>query len=329
MKVLFIGGTGFISAAVSRLAVARGIELYHLNRGRRGTTIAGVQTIVADVHQPGDAERALAGHTFDAVVDWIAFTPDDIERNLALFAGRTKQFIFISSASAYQKPPAHPVITEGTPLYNPHWRYSQNKIACEDRLMRAWRETGFPMTIVRPSLTYDTNLPIAIGGWDSYTLIDRIKTGRPLIVHGDGSSLWVLTHSDDFAKGFVGLLGNEQAIGQAFHITSDEVLTWNQIYTIIADAVGVAPKLVHIPSDFIAQHAPETGAGLIGDKSWSVIFDNTKIKTFVPGYQATITFREGIRRTLAWYHADHQRCWIDAAVNEEMDRLLAAYGSRA
>ena len=329
MKVLFIGGTGFISAAVSRQAVARGIELYHLNRGRRGTTIAGVQTITADVHQPGDAERALAGHTFDSVVDWIAFTPEDIERDLALFAGRTKQFIFISSASAYQKPPAHPIITEGTPLYNPRWTYSQNKIACEDRLMRAWRETGFPMTIVRPSLTYDTNLPIAIGGWDSYTLIDRIKTGRPLIVHGDGSSLWVLTHSDDFAKGFVGLLGNEQAIGQAFHITSDEVLTWNQIYTIIADAVGVAPKLVHIPSDFINQHAPETGAGLIGDKSWSVIFDNTKIKTFVPGYQATITFREGIRRTLAWYHADPQRCWIDAAVNEEMDRLLAAYGSRA
>lgn len=328
MKVLFIGGTGFISAAVSRLAVARGIELYHLNRGQRGTQIEGVRTIVADIHQPEQARAALAGQTWDAVVDWIAYTPDDIERDLALFAGVTKQFIFISSASAYQKPPSHPIITESTPLYNPHWLYSRNKIACEDRLMRAWREDGFPITLVRPSLTYDTNLPVAIGGWDSYTLIDRMKAGRPIIVHGDGSSLWVVTHSDDFAKGFVGLLGHREAIGHAFHITSDEVLTWDQIYATIADAAGVTAKVVHMPSDFIAAHAPELGPGLVGDKTWSVIFDNSKIKTFVPGFQATIPFREGIRRTLAWYEADPRRCWIDAGVNEEMDRLLAAYGAR-
>jgi len=328
MKVLFIGGTGFISSAVSRVAVARGIELYHLNRGKRGLEIPGVRTIVADIHQPGQAEAALGDQTFDVVVDWIAFTPADIERDLALFAGRVKQFIFISSASAYQKPPSHPIITESTPLYNPHWEYSRNKIACEDRLLRAWREDGFPITLVRPSLTYDTNLPIAIGGWDSYTLVDRIKTGRPLIVHGDGSSLWVVTHSDDFARGFVGLLGHTQAIGHAFHITTDEVLTWNQIYETIADAVGVRAKLVHIPSDFIAGIAPELGAGLLGDKTWSVIFDNSKIKTFVPGFQAVIPFSEGIRRTLAWYEADPRRCWIDAAVNEEMDRILAAYAAR-
>ena len=326
MKVLFIGGTGFISSAVSRLALARGIDLYHLNRGQREADVPGVQSIVADIHQPEQVRQALGDQQFDVVVDWIAFTEADIERDLALFSGRIKQFIFISSASAYQKPPSHPIITESTPLHNPYWLYSRNKIACELRLMQALRDDGFPATIVRPSLTYDTNFPIAIGGWNSYTLIDRLKTGRPIIVHGDGSSLWVVTHSEDFARGFVGLLGNGQAIGHAFHITSDEVLTWNQIYEIIADAAGVKPKLVHIASEFIAQVAPETGNGLLGDKAWSVIFDNSKIKTFVPGFQAVIPFRDGIRRTLAWFEADRKRCWIDKGVNDEMESILAAYG---
>jgi nucleoside-diphosphate-sugar epimerase len=325
MKVLFIGGTGFISTAVSRLALARGLELFHLNRGRRGVSVLGAQTIVADIHEPDQARQALEPHQFDVVVDWIAYTPADVERDLALFSGRVKQFIFISSASAYQKPPSHPVITESTPLHNPYWAYSQNKIACELRLMQAYRAEGFPVTIVRPSLTYDTNFPIAIGGWDSYTLVDRLKTGRPIIVHGDGASLWVVTHSDDFARGFVGLLGHTQAIGHAFHITSDEILTWNQIYATIAGAAGVEPNLVHIPAGFIARHAPELGAGLLGDKAWSVIFDNTKIKTFVPGFQAVIPFREGIRRTLAWYEADPRRCRIDQSVNAEMDTILRAY----
>jgi len=333
MKVLFIGGSGFISTAVSQLAVAKGIELFWLNRGKRKVDVPGVQHLLADVHQPDEARRILEGPgmpVFDVVVDWIAYTTDDIERDLALFRGRVKQFIFISSASAYQKPPSHPIITESTPLYNPVWPYSQNKIACENRLLQAYREEGFPTTIVRPSLTYgDRNLPIAIGGWDSYTLIDRIKTGRPIIVHGDGSSLWVVTHSDDFAKGFVGLLGNEQAIGNAFHITSDEVLTWNQIYEIIADAAGAPPKLVHIATDFIERVAPDTGRGLRGDKAWSVIFDNSKIKTFVPGFQATIPFREGIRRTLAWFDADESRRRIDAGVNAEMDHILDVYGALA
>jgi nucleoside-diphosphate-sugar epimerase len=326
MKVLFIGGTGLISTAVTRLAVAQGLEVTHLNRGQRGASPAGVETLTADVRAPGQAQQVLAGRTFDVVVDWIAYTPADIERDLALFAGRVKQFIFISSASAYQKPPSHPVITESTPLHNPHWQYSRDKIACEEQLLAAWRADGFPAVIVRPSLTYDLNFPIAIGGWTSYTLIDRMKTGRPVIVHGDGSSLWVVTHADDFARGFLGLLGNLQTLGHAFHITSDEVLTWNQIYTTIADAAGVQPKLVHIASDFIAQHAPDLGAGLLGDKAWSVIFDNSKIKSFVPGFQAVIPFREGARRTLAWYAADPSRQRIEPAVNDEMDRLLAAYG---
>jgi nucleoside-diphosphate-sugar epimerase len=322
MKVLFIGGTGFISTAVSGLAVERGIELYHLNRGLRKDPLPGVHNLIGDIHQPESLRAALQGLQFDVVVDWIAFTPDDIERDLALFRGKVKQFIFISSASAYQKPPATPIITESTPLHNPHWQYSRDKIACEERLLRAYREENFPATIVRPSLTYDSNFPIAIGGWGCYTLADRLKKGQPIIVHGDGSSLWVVTHAEDFGRGFLGLVGNPQTIGHAFHITSDEVLTWDQIYMTIADALGVEAHIVHIASDFIAKVAPDLGAGLIGDKTWSAIFDNSKIKAFVPGFQAVIPFREGIRRTLAWFDADEKRRRIDPAVNEEMDRIL-------
>ncbi|MEO8612724.1 MAG: SDR family oxidoreductase [Chloroflexota bacterium] len=328
MKVLFIGGTGFISTAVSGLAVAKGIELYHLNRGLRKDPLPGVHNLVADIHQPESMRAALQGLQFDVVVDWIAFTPEDIERDLALFRGKVKQFIFISSASAYQKPPATPIITESTPLHNPHWQYSRDKIACEERLLQAYREENFPVTIVRPSLTYDSNFPIAIGGWGCYTLADRLKKGQPIIVHGDGSSLWVVTHAEDFGRGFVGLFGNPQTIGHAFHITSDEVLTWDQIYITIADALGVEANIVHIASDFIAGVAPDLGAGLIGDKTWSAIFDNSKIKAFVPGFQATIPFREGIRRTLAWFDADETRRRIDDAVNAEMDLILAAYTGR-
>jgi len=331
MKVLFIGGTGFISTAVSKMAVEKGIELYHLNRGLRQVNFPGVHSLRGDIHKPESVRAALKDLHFDVVVDWIAYTPADIERDLVLFRGKIGQFVFISSASAYQKPPLHPVITESTPLYNPHWEYSRNKIACEERLNRAYQEENFPITIVRPSLTYDPNFPIAIGGWGCYTLADRLIKGQPIIVHGDGASLWVVTHSEDFAGGFLGLLGHSQAIGHAFHITSDEVLTWNQIYETIAEALGVKANIVHIPSDFITSVAPGLGASLIGDKTWSVIFDNTKIKTFVSTYQAVIPFREGIRRTLAWFDGDdgtlvpQRRKRVDQAVNEEMDRILTAY----
>jgi nucleoside-diphosphate-sugar epimerase len=217
------------------------------------------------------------------------------------------------------------VITESTPLHNPFWSYSRDKIACEDRLTRAYREEGFPVTIVRPSLTYDPNFPIAIGGWGCYTLADRLKRGRPIIVHGDGSSLWVVTHAEDFGRGLIGLFGNGQALGHAFHITSDEVLTWNQIYETIAGALGVQANLVHIPSDFLALMVPRMTGSLLGDKAWSVVFDNSKIKTFVPGFEAIIPFREGIRRTLAWFDADERRRRVDEAVNKEMDDILRAY----
>jgi nucleoside-diphosphate-sugar epimerase len=328
MRVLFIGGTGFISTAVSRQAIAKGFELYLLNRGSRSADLPGCHRLTADMHHLEDARTALQDMAFDVVVDWIAYAPEDIERDLALFRGRVKQYIFISSASAYQKPPAHYLITESTPLHNPYWEYSRNKIACEVRLMRGYRDEGFPVTIVRPSLTYDPNFPIAIGGWGCYTLADRLKKGRPIIVHGDGSPLWVVTHAEDFARGFLGLLGNGRALGHAFHITSDEVLTWDQIYQTIAEALGVEAKIVHIPSDFIARVAPQLGAGLLGDKTWSAVFDNSKIKAFVPGFQATIPFRDGIRRTLAWFAADERRQRLDQAVNAEMDGILKAYEGR-
>jgi nucleoside-diphosphate-sugar epimerase len=329
MNVLFIGGTGFISTAVSRLAVASGLNLYLLNRGQRAVNIPGCHSLTADIRQPQEVNAALRGLHFDVVVNWIAYTPADIERDLALFQGQIGQYIFISSASAYQKPPAQPLITESTPLHNPYWEYSRLKIACELRLMAAYRETGFPVTIVRPSLTYDPNFPIALGGWGCYTLADRLLNGRSIIVHGDGTSLWVVTHAEDFGRGFLGLIGNPQALGHAFHITSDELLTWDQIYQTIADALGVEARIVHIPSDFIAQVVPEKRGSLLGDKSWSVIFDNSKIKSFVPGYQAVIPFREGIRRTLAWFDADESRRRVDENVNEMMDRILAAYALKS
>jgi nucleoside-diphosphate-sugar epimerase len=325
MKVLFIGGTGFISTAVSRMAVASGIDLFLLNRGQRHVEIPGIHQLIGDIHNPESMRNALKDHQFDVVVDWIAFSPEDVERDLQVFRERTKQFVFISSASAYQKPPASYLITESTPLENPYWDYSRNKIACEQRLMRAYREEGFPVTIVRPSLTYDTNFPIAIGGWGCYTLADRMKKGLPIVVHGDGSSLWVVTHAEDFGRGFIGLLGNERALGEAFHITSDEVLTWNQIYQTIADGLGVEANMVHIPSDFIARIAPEKEGSLLGDKTWSAVFDNTKIKSFVPGFQAIIPFRDGIRRTLDWFAADEKRQRIDETVNEQMEMIIQSY----
>jgi nucleoside-diphosphate-sugar epimerase len=329
MKVLFLGGTGTISDRVSRMAVEKGLDLCLLNRGSRQANPPGVRSLVADVQKPEELRAALRGQRFDVVVDWIAYTPEHIERDLALFRGAVGQYIFISSASAYQKPPAHWLISESTPLANPFWDYSRNKIACEERLLRAYREEDFPVTIVRPSLTYETRFPVVFGGGGCYTLADRIKKGRPIIVHGDGSSLWVVTHAEDFGRGFLGLLGNGQALGHAFHITSDEALTWNQIYQTIAAALGVQAKIVHIPSDFIAQLKPALTGPLLGDKTWSTVFDNAKIKAFVPGFQAVIPLREGMRRAVAWFDADEPRKRVDETLNQEMDEILAAYAGRS
>jgi len=328
MRVLFIGGTGIISTACTRLAADRGIDLTLATRGRRAADLpAGVRTLTVDMDDAAGAAHALAGAAFDAVVDWIAFTPAHIERDLSLFRGRTGQYVFISSASAYQKPSGHYLITESTPLANPYWDYSRNKIACEDRLMRAYREENFPITIVRPSLTYgETQIALAVNSWvRSYTAVDRMRQGKKVIVPGDGTSLWVITHNTDFAKGLLGLLGNPQAIGHAFHITSDEVMTWDQFYRITGTAAGVEPQLIHITTDFIGACLPDKLGGLKGDKAVSVVFDNTKIKRFVPGYCATMPFAEGIRSTLAWFDADPARRLIDAEANARWDKLIAAY----
>ncbi|HEY1209352.1 MAG TPA: SDR family oxidoreductase [Terracidiphilus sp.] len=330
MKVLFIGGTGNISTAVTELAAGQGFDLILLRRGQRATDLPeNVRTIMADIHDEAGVTRALGNQTFDVVVDWIAFTTADIDRDIRLFRGRANQFIFISSASAYQKPVGHYLITESTPLANPFWQYSRDKIACEERLMKAYREEGFPITIVRPSLTYsDTQIVLAVNSWQkSWTAVDRMRRGKKLIVPGDGSSLWVVTHNSDFAQGFVGLLGHRQAIGHAFHITSDEVMTWDQYYRITAQAAGVEARLVHIPSDFISACIPDEVGSLTGDKAASVVFDNGKIKRFVPGYCAKVPFAEGIQKTIAWFDADPRRKLIDDNDNAAWDKLIAAYES--
>lgn len=325
MRVLFIGGTGIISSACSPLALERGIDLYLLNRGQSvRPTPEGAKILQADIRDSGSVRTALGSLTFDAVVDWIAFTPDQIERDIELFRGRTGQFIFISSASAYQTPPVNLPITESTPLANPFWQYSRNKIACEERLIRAYREEQFPITIVRPSHTYDCTLLPMQG---RFTMVDRMRRGKKVIVHGDGSSLWVMTHHRDFAKGFVGLLGNSHAIGEVFHITTDELLTWNQLYELVARAAGASAQLVHIPSEVINAYDADWGASLLGDKAHSVIFDNSKIKRAVPEFAATIPFARGIEEVIAWYDADPSRQVIDNALNETMDRMLAAWES--
>jgi nucleoside-diphosphate-sugar epimerase len=327
MKVLFIGGTGLISTASTRLAVERGIDLYLLNRGTDPDRGRGATTILADTHDEAAAARALAGHKFDAVVDWVAFTPEDIERDIRLFSGRTGQFIFISSASAYLKPLGDWIIREDTPLANPFWDYSRNKIACEERLMREYRDAGFPLTIVRPSLTYgDTQIPLCVNSWPlPYTAIARMRAGRKVIVPGDGTSLWTITHNTDFALGFIGLLARPAAIGHAFNIMSDEVLTWDQLYQQTAAAAGVEARIVHIASDFIAACIPDMTGTLIGDKAGSAVFDTTKIKRFVPEFRAVTPYAEGIMRTIAWFDADPARQKVDAEMDADWDRLIDAY----
>jgi nucleoside-diphosphate-sugar epimerase len=326
MKILFIGGTGNISAACTRLALNKGYEVYHLNRGKSGLQApAGVKQLQGDIYDEKSALSAIGDHSFDVVVNFVAFTAEDAERDIRLFRGKLGQYIFISSASCYQKPVSHPVITESTPLSNPFWQYSRDKIAAEEILNTAFRETGFPATIVRPSLTYDTVIPVAIGGWTEFNIIARIRKGKKIIVHGDGTSLWTITHSDDFAVGFTGLLGHQQANGHAFHITSDEILTWNQIYQATGEAAGEEPKIIHIPSDFIASVDDFQTGNLLGDKAHSVIFDNSKIRRFVPEFIAPITYRSGIKRTIKWLESKPERMVLNPETDKMMDRIINLY----
>ncbi|GAB7192875.1 SDR family oxidoreductase [Kineococcus sp. NUM-3379] len=325
--MLFIGGTGIISSACSQRAVDSGIDLTILNRGGSTTRPApqGARVLHADVRDPASVRGALGDEEFDAVAEFVAFTPEHVASDVELFRGRTGQYVFISSASAYQTPPARLPVVESTPLRNPFWQYSRDKIACEDLLVRAYRDEGFPATIVRPSHTYDRTLVPLEGGW---TVVERMRRGKPVVIHGDGTSLWTLTHHTDFAKAFTGLLGHPAAVGEAFHITSDEALTWNRIALDLAAAAGVDdPRLVHVPSEAIAAADPGTGAGLLGDKAHSMVFDNSKVKALVPGYTATVPFWRGAREIVEWYDGDPARRAVDGQVDALHDSLVARWST--
>ncbi len=321
-KVLIIGGNGIISASVSRLAVERGFEVTLLNRGISTTRppVAGAETIVGDARDAASLRTAIGDREFDIVANFRSFLPAQVEADVELFSGRTGQYLYISSASAYQKPIAQLPIVESTPLRNPFWQYSRDKIASEDVLVRAYRDTGFPMTIVRPSHTYDATLIPLEGGW---TTLQRMLDGRPIVVHGDGTSWWTLTHARDFARAFVGLFGNPHAIGSPVHITGDESLTWDEIARLLGRALGVEPEIVHVASDEIARAIPEMGPGLLGDKAHSVLFDNTRIRTLVPGWVATTPFAEGAREIVEWHLADPSRRTVDAELDAAFDLLTA------
>lgn len=302
MKVLLIGGTGTISMAITRLLAKKNWEIYLLNRGTRKAEVPeNINWIQADISDENHVGEILKDMTFDCVCEFIGFAPSQVERDIRLFSGKTKQYIYISSASAYHKPAKDYKITEGTALANPYWEYSRNKIACEDILMKAYREHQFPVTIVRPSHTYDNrNVPLGVhGSKGSYQVIKRMMEGKPVIIHGDGTSLWTMTHNTDFAVGYVGLIGNPHAIGEAFQITNDETLTWNQVYQAIADILGVELKAYHVASEFLAATSNYDMLGsLIGDKANSVVFDNSKLKRIVPDFHPTVRFEEGIRDTI-------------------------------
>lgn len=324
MKALFIGGTGNISASCVELCLARGIEVTVYNRGQRECTFSRpVKSIVGDRNDLAHLRQVADEGHYDVVADFIGYTPAEAEVDVAAFVGKVGQFIYISSVAAYQKPPNHYFMNESTPLYNPYWKYAQDKIACEGIMNRAYREQGFPITIVRPWHTYgQTRIPCAVGG-AGYTVVDRMRKGLPIVCHGDGESLWGLTHSDDFAVGFVGLMGNQKAIGEAVHITTEEILTWNQIYRTFARAAGGVANLVHLSSELIFRLYPEAGTPLLGDLAYSSVYDNSKIKRLVPEYSPRIRLAEGIARSIAWFDADPKRRVVDPKINAMLDDLVA------
>ncbi len=331
MRALFIGGTGIISMAITRQLAAEGWDLYLLNRGTRSAELPdGVKVIEADINNEADAAAKLEGMQFDCVCDFIGFVPAQLERDIRLFTGKTKQFMYISSASAYHKPVRDYRINEGTTLANPYWQYSRDKIACEELLMRAYRENGFPVTIIRPSHTYDNrSVPLGVhGSKGSWQVVRRMLDGKPVIIHGDGTSLWTMTHNSDFARGFVGLMGNPHAIGESFQITSEETLTWNQIYQAIADALGVELKAYYVSSEFLAAVSDYDFTGsLIGDKANSVVFDNTKLKLAVPEFCTKVPFVRGIRETIDYVLAHPECQQEDPEFDAWCDRVIAVLES--
>lgn len=336
MKILLIGGTGTISSAISKCLLEEGQELWLMNRGKRGNNLfEGAHIIQADIQDEAYVESQIGNETFDVVADFIAFAPEHLERDYRLFHGRTKQFVFISSASAYQKPLSHFCVNEATPLSNPYWKYSQNKIKGEEFLMNMYRENGFPVTIVRPSHTYsEKSVPVGLHGKNgSFQVIKRMLEGKPVLIHGDGSSLWTLTYNRDFADGFLGLLGNIHAIGEAVQITGDETVTWNQVYQTIADALGAELHPFYVSSEFLALASPkewDIRGGLWGDKANSIVFDNAKLKRLVPGFCAKMRLDQGIRKAVD-YVMSHPECqkedpefdkWCDSVIAAQKQALL-------
>lgn len=326
MRVLFIGGTGNLSYDCSLRAAAQGIELYHLNRGsREHKKVEGVVTLTADFGDEAAVRAALGSLEFDAVVDFIGYKKEQVESAVRLFKGRTGQFVYISSASAYRKPAANHVISESTPLVNPCWSYSRDKIECERLLVEEWTERDFPMTIVRPSHTYGKGwIPTAWSSSD-FTVAARMLAGKEIVVHGDGQSLWTLTHAKDFAVGLVGLLGNPAAIGEAVQITGDQALTWETIHLTIADVLGVEPRIVHIPSDFIAMVDPDMGQHFLGDKTYSSLFDCSKLKRLVPDFRTTIPFHQGVRESIEWFLEDPSRQKTNEKIATAIEKVLGAW----
>ncbi len=323
MKVLFIGGTGVISSECSKLCIEKGMDLFLLNRGKSFRTAPEKACVInADIRDVYAVQKAIAGQRFDVVVDWIAFNEEHVKNDFQIFNNLTEQYVFISSASAYQKPIPKLPITEETPLENHFWAYSRAKIDCEKYLMRMHRENGFPVTIVRPSHTYDqTKNPLRI----DYLPFHRMKENKPIIIHDDGNSLWTLTHTRDFAKGFVGLLGNKNTIGEAYQITSDETLTWNEIASLLADKAGYDLKIAHIPAEFIKKYDDEWGDGLLGDKAHSVKFDNSKIRKIVPEFNPQIKYADGAAEIADWYVHKKMNQYVDSNLDQLMDKIISAH----
>jgi nucleoside-diphosphate-sugar epimerase len=328
MRVLFVGGTGLISSACARAAQDVGHEVWLVTRGNSTlpTPVPAGRTITADATDAQTMRSALRGTSWDVVVQWVGFHPEYIVDDVETFAD-AGQYIFISSASVYEKPPSSWLITEQTPKANPFWDYAQSKIACEETLVRAHAEEGFPMTIVRPSLTYGpSQIPVLVGSWTMpFTIVDRIRRGAKILVPGDGTAIWTLTHNSDFAAGLIGLFGQDAAIGEVFHITSDEALSWNQIYGLLGDAAGAEPDILHVPTDAIIAADPSQLGSLWGDKAHSSVFDNSKLRAIVPDFDPSTKFADGIRETVAWFDADPSRQAIDDEANALWDRLAAIY----
>jgi nucleoside-diphosphate-sugar epimerase len=323
LKVLFIGGNGIISSACSELAVERGIELTHLNRGQQKSRVnlSSVERLIGDSTDAASLERAIGDRSFDVVVNFRCFTPEQAAADVELFTGRTGHYVFISSASAYKKPVTSFPIVESTPLSNPYWDYSRAKIACERVFMEAYEAQEFPVTIVRPSHTYDSTLVPLDGGW---TVVERMRRGKPVLIHGDGTSLWTLTNHRDVAVGIVGLLGNGRAIGEAYHITNDERLTWDMIARELASAAGVTADIVHASSARVAKAFPEWADGILGDKAHSLTFDNAKIRSVVPEFNPVVPFAQGAREIVDWHDAAGSEAEFDQQLDRRLDSFIAA-----